>query len=438
MDEQVRQRQCQRQYEAWCWDPGPYSVFICRWDQLPPELHDYIYDILDIIADKHAASVLSLISRVWSRHFRPRLFARLSLWDEEDFRMLYGILRSPLSAWLAEHVATLSFRMNDFPSRPVWTALLRLLPACRCVLHTPDHPSGLVSHSASLKSSLRSITSLDLRHCHFPSFRTLLRVLADITYLETVRLYDVTWSGDAPMAAEAASNICSGSFNHAREVQQVNCTSNLAVAAWILAAASTRYSFARRRTAGPVVPAETWVVIKLIQMFLPSEDTIRYARFDVIEATQDTYKFAGSLSIKRWNVANILCQVVKSAPFDGSDGTWSVHRIALADGIDSGRSRPYLQSRDLSIVSSFLPTHPQLELQILCGGGFSVEEFRTLSEKVMEAVNSHPAVSTKHNSKLPDGRFLEPTLFDVTQRDLEEAREALEGVGSNTELFAPC
>lgn len=268
------------------WDPGPYSEFICCWELLPPELHDYIYDILALIADKRAASVLSSVSKVWCRCFRPRLFAGLSLWDEDDSRMLYSILQSPLSAWLAEHVSTLSFRMNHFPSRPLWIALLRLLPACRCVLHTPDFPSGLISHSAGMKSSLRDLTSLDLRYCHFPSFRTLLRVLADITYLEAVRLFDVTWSGDAPVAVEAANNICSGSFSRVREVQQVNCTSNLAVPAWILAAASTQHSFTRRRTAGPAVPAETWAVIELIQMFLPSDDTIKYARFDVIEATQ--------------------------------------------------------------------------------------------------------------------------------------------------------
>ncbi|EKM48466.1 uncharacterized protein PHACADRAFT_266342 [Phanerochaete carnosa HHB-10118-sp] len=115
---------------------------------------------------------------------RPRLFTQLRLITEGDDRTLYGIVRSPLSAWLAEHIAVLHFFKIGPRGYPLWTALLRLLPACRDISHRfgvePIRVS--LSHSAGLKSSLRSITSLTLRNCNFPSLQILLRILADITY----------------------------------------------------------------------------------------------------------------------------------------------------------------------------------------------------------------------------------------------------------------
>ncbi|EKM48041.1 uncharacterized protein PHACADRAFT_266573, partial [Phanerochaete carnosa HHB-10118-sp] len=210
-------------------------------------------------------------SHTWSRRFRPRLFAQLELKTEGDDRTLYGIVRSPLSAWLAEHIAVLRFSRIGPRGYPLWTALLRLLPACRNISHDfgGKPVRMLLSHSPGLKSSLQSITSLSLYNCTFPSFRTLLRILADITYLKNVYF------------TEAASNVCTGAFSHVCSVQMWSCTNNMAVPAWILAAASTRHSFTRRRAVGP----ETWAIIDLIQTFFKDDGKLGHSKFYIEEAT---------------------------------------------------------------------------------------------------------------------------------------------------------
>ncbi|EKM58655.1 uncharacterized protein PHACADRAFT_78440, partial [Phanerochaete carnosa HHB-10118-sp] len=262
-----------------------FSAFVRCWEQLPPELHEYIQGCLDISNDKAGASALSLVSEAWCRQFRPHLFAVLKLNSEQECRTLYGIVQSLLSAWLAAHITTLICDVSSLPEFPLWMVLVRLLPACRTVWHRTLNPSGPVSHSAALKSSLRNTTSLILSGCHFLSFRILLRILADVTCSEAVSLNNVTWSGSPPTTVDAASSICSGTFSHVRKVGLSNCTNNAAVPAWLLAAASTRHSFTLRRITGPAVPAETWAIIELIQAFLPKNITIEYSQFSVEEAT---------------------------------------------------------------------------------------------------------------------------------------------------------
>lgn len=145
-------------------------------------------------------------------------------------------------------------------------------------------PVRRVSHSAALKSSLHNTTPLRLCYCHLPSSRHLLRVLADITYLEDIDFIIVTWLGDTITTVDAASNLCNGVFSYVRNNRLRDCTNNMVVPAWILAAASTRHSFTRRRTIGPIVPAETWVIIELMRTFL-QESIIAQSQFRVKEAT---------------------------------------------------------------------------------------------------------------------------------------------------------
>lgn len=204
--------------------------------------------------------------------------------SKEDCSILYRIVRSPLSAWLAEHITELRFNHDHLPGYSLWTALVRILPACRDVQHRFDAGPGRMSHSAALKSSLQSITFLLLDNCTFPSFRILLRILADITRLEAITFRNIQWSDDRLLTADAARNTCTGAFSRVRSVKMETCTNNLAVPAWILAATSTRHSFTRRQAAGPAVPAETWTIIEFIQTFL-GESTIQSSRFDVKEAT---------------------------------------------------------------------------------------------------------------------------------------------------------
>ncbi|EKM60400.1 uncharacterized protein PHACADRAFT_189534 [Phanerochaete carnosa HHB-10118-sp] len=441
---------------AWCEDPKPFHQFIRHWERLPTELHDYVYDLLASAERKVDLSTLSLVSRAWCRHFRPHLFTRLTLQSEEDCRMLYNVVRSPLSAWLVEHITKLLFYRISPPSYPLCTALLRLLPACRHTLHSFSFKSDRVSlsHNAALKSSLRSITSLTLWDCRFPSFRILLRILGDITYLEKVDFLKVEWSDDR---LTTASNICTGAFSYIRTVKINLCTNNLAVPAWILAATSTRHSFTRRRTAGPAVSAEMWAIIELIQTFL-SDSASYNSGFDVKEATtgelnrslhqiivltecsQDTYRFVGSLAMRSLEgaTAYISVQVIKSAPPAGGNETWSVCQIVLADSTRH-RSKPhsYLLSRDWSKISSLLPEFLQLQqLQVLCGENYPEEDFRALSDKVVGGMNNRtrPLVMLQHDPGLPDGRYLQPALFDLTEKDVEAGQDQVMRAGKRSYL----
>ncbi|EKM61710.1 uncharacterized protein PHACADRAFT_84292, partial [Phanerochaete carnosa HHB-10118-sp] len=254
--------------------------FLRCWMRLPTELHDYIYDFLTSPGRKADFLTLSLVSQTWCRYFRPRLFARLILKSEKDCRMLCGMVRSPLSSWLAEHIIELRFHYIIPPGYPLRTALVRFLPACRHIRHDfHDKPARvLLSHNAALKSSLRSITSLTLINCDFSSFRIVLHVLGDITYLEKVAFWKIKWLDDRLTTADTVSDVCAGAFSHVRSVEMDFCTNNVAVPAWILAAASTQHSFTRS-----AVPAQMWTTIKLFQKFLG--DSTYNSRFDVKEAT---------------------------------------------------------------------------------------------------------------------------------------------------------
>ncbi|EKM48562.1 uncharacterized protein PHACADRAFT_202660 [Phanerochaete carnosa HHB-10118-sp] len=286
------------------------------------------------------------------------------------------MVRSPLSAWLAEHIIELRFHYIIPLGYPLRTALVRFLPACRHIRHDfHDKPTCmLLSHNAALKSSLWSITSLTLINCNFPSFRIVLRVLGDITYLEKVAFWKIKWSNDQLTTADTVSDVCTGAFSHIRSVEMDFCTNNMAVPAWILAAASTQHSFTRRRTPEPTAPAQTWAIIKLFQRFLG--DSMYNSWFDVKEAT------AGS------DTAYISVQVVKSAPAANNNQAWSVRQIVLAYGPHKN-SHAYFYSRDWSMIASLLLAFSQLQqFQVLCGRNCSEKDFRLLSDKIAGAVNN--------------------------------------------------
>lgn len=367
--------------------------------------------------------------------------------SEQDCRVLYRLLRSPLSAWLADHITELRFSHYRPPNYPLWATLVRLCPACRNVYRYFKNDPGRISHDAALKSSLRDITSLTLFLCSFPSFRIVLRILGDITCLKTVDFRNVKWPDGRLATPDAADNVGTGSFSHIRSIEMQLCTNNTVVPAWILAAASTRHSFTRRRTVGPVVPTETWAIIELIQMF-SGNGIIQYAQFDVREATlggldssrrqtfvltrytQDTCRFIGSLSPKRFQtlgVAHLSVQVAISPPSANGDEAWSVRRIILADSAEpDDELHLHLYSRDWPAIVSVLRAFPLLQgFQVLYGGARSKDDFCALSGMIAGAVNgrAHPPVTLQHGPDMPDGRFLQPALFDLTDKELEVARE---------------
>ncbi|EKM49208.1 uncharacterized protein PHACADRAFT_265744 [Phanerochaete carnosa HHB-10118-sp] len=195
------------------------------------------------------------------------------------------------------------------------------------------------------------------------------------------------------------------------------------LSAWALAAAGTQHLFTRRQPTGPAIPVETWAVIEFIQTFL-GDDTIRFSQFSVEEATQDTYRFAGSLSagLLCSHIAHISVQIVKSILPSGGDEAWAVRRIVLTDSV-ADLSIHYLRSRSWSsLPSNFLLALPLLQqLLIICGKSCSEAEFYALCDKVTRAVKNHPAVALQHNPDMPDGRFLQPALFGLGEEDLEWA-----------------
>ncbi|EKM57061.1 uncharacterized protein PHACADRAFT_254592 [Phanerochaete carnosa HHB-10118-sp] len=110
----------------------------------------------------------------------------------------------------------------------------------------------------------------------------------------------------------------------------------------------------------------------------------------------------------------IWVKVIRCTPSDGGHETWSVRYITLTDEqTDSGLC---LLSLDWSIIASLLPLFPQLQqLQILCASNYTKNSFHILRDRVRQAVNNHPVVRLNYNPGLPDGRFLEPKLFNLSE-----------------------
>ncbi|EKM58656.1 uncharacterized protein PHACADRAFT_72971, partial [Phanerochaete carnosa HHB-10118-sp] len=370
------------------------------WERLPPEMHDYIWSFVESSNNKAEVSRLSLVSRAHSRRFRPRLFASPVLRSEEDCHTLYSIVRSPLSAWLAEHVTTLRFHSTCFPNPPFWMTLVRFLPACWTIdklNHDPLIPPGRISRTAALKSSLKNITCLKLLHCDFPSFRILLRVLGDIIHLESIDFKHVTWKADPLLIIDTVNNVTNGAFSHVNSIQMRSCTDNVAVPAWIFAAISTHHSFSRRQAA-PIAPGETLSLIKFMQNFL-GDDMIENSTFDAKDTDAgdsfiDVYTFVGYLSgskavegsdtVTRMRV-RLWVQLARSTSPGGDDESWSIHHIFITDSQTTdnyngnGLYTDYLDSRNWSILPSLLTALPRLQpLEILCQGDRSETNFRAL------------------------------------------------------------
>ena len=92
------------------------------------------------------------------------------------------MLRSSLSAWLAEHIISLTVDYDRSLDHPLWAALVRVVPACHNVSHSfIGDKAGRISYNAALKGSRRNITFLELCQCSFLSVRIALRMLADIS-----------------------------------------------------------------------------------------------------------------------------------------------------------------------------------------------------------------------------------------------------------------
>ncbi|GJE89882.1 homeobox domain-containing protein [Phanerochaete sordida] len=416
-------------YADWCNNPGQFAVFAYAWQKLPRELQDYILELLSSpFMDKGGPSKLSLVSRDWSLRFRPLLFTQLELRTPDDVRQLDAILRSPLSGWLKDHVAELTFYSHSFFA-PLALALLALLPERRTIHIDSDDTTGPpFLYAARLKQSLRCMTKLKLSNFKLHSFHGLFRVIGSVTTLEVLHLTRVTWPNDPFMARGPGP----GAFPNIRTVHMLSCTDNLSLPALIYSATSTQYSSSRPRQE---IPAETRAVVEILHGFL-QDSRIQSTKFQTVQTTPDSYTFVGSLRTTSTSttpcpldfvLAEIAMQTVKHVSLEDGGAKWLVREMALAEGLEAFvvRRTSYMYTRQWGYLTTTLPVLRHIKhFHILCGPRHAPEGFASLKYRIANGTLDHPSVTIRHDDLLPDARFMEPALFG-----LAELNEVHEGEG---------
>lgn len=169
------------------------------WIKLPPELEHMVFRqvVNQLTSERYAymrhVSKLSLSSRAWSQIFRPLVFKEIHFMSDSDseawagLRQLYSILNSSTSQSLPDQVHTIVCRPSTAIHDPIFAALLRRLRGLRELsLYSPtggitDQPVPLLWRQHV--RSLRSLQSLYMVHCYFPTFSGLLRLLGGLPSL---------------------------------------------------------------------------------------------------------------------------------------------------------------------------------------------------------------------------------------------------------------
>lgn len=218
---------------------------------------------------KAIISKLSLVCRAWCRQFRPLLFANLVLYNAHDFNFLHALRQSPLSGWLLEHISLVDHSsIPRFYSAPIWLATLRLFPS---LYHISRNTAVEIIHSTRPSDTaeyrrlrgLRSLHSLALSDCRFPSFSALIRTFGSMPHLQKIELDTVRW----PRVIHTAYNplICDASFANICHIRARNCTDNVAISAVIFTAASTHHPYVRRPTnQGAQISSEVSAIFSLL------------------------------------------------------------------------------------------------------------------------------------------------------------------------------
>lgn len=182
------------------WD----SALICS--LLPGELWDIVLEHLlhlDPISahtqhNETLLSVLCLLSRSWSRKWRPLLFRSLRLKSYADILFLHRILCSRLSGWLSTYIEHVEVSLeNVVSSAGASTMLFSRLPSLKTLIYTFSDRSVTTEtmhfrHSFPLTlrlgaANLRSLTTLKLSNRVFTSITTFLSYISVLPSLS--RLY---------------------------------------------------------------------------------------------------------------------------------------------------------------------------------------------------------------------------------------------------------
>ena len=176
--------------------------------EIPEELFEYIVWQIpkDLFSgDKQHLAALGSVCRYWARICRQNLFDTLTLRTPDDAKRFYEVISAPTLPGL-DPISTITQELEiavENMDEPWLHLVFFLLPKLQKVNLCDVRPqrSGekwpwRTLHPflpRSIPSSLMPIQNLSLDHVHFPSRRTLLRLLSTIPLLESLEVLSPTY-----------------------------------------------------------------------------------------------------------------------------------------------------------------------------------------------------------------------------------------------------
>ena len=447
------------------------------WTKLPEEVERMIFrEIVDQLTlddycssppndrrrSKQKISSLCLMSRAWCRTIRPHIFKHLRLTSDFDsevgFWELYSILNNPTSKWLTDHIHTIECRLSVALREPIFAAMLRHVRGLRELRFDSRYcPTGqaLPLSWRQHAHSLRSLQSLHLSNCYFPTYSGLLRFLASLPSLQVVVLDYPRWGSERPL--QWKPHICNSTFQQIQSITMRNARSHstTSVPFWIFATASTRFQHSRRQqsrvdvsipTPSPqldimkfaallvnldAAPERTWYEYVFQKEYSREGADSKFSRYRIQVLTRyivDAYGFSLACDSSNSSGQRGLIYVVKletrpstivSHGPRNQTQTWAVHRITFEDVFERW-GRPYTISksnhtRSRNIVADLLPAFPSLHvLEFKCGYPFLIEYRLQLLNAVREVLLDLPSWRLKDERTLEGGDFLK---LEIVRQD---------------------
>lgn len=226
-------------------------------------------------------SRLSMTCRQWSRVLRPLVFVTLGLHTQADVAFLFLLLTSPISSWLAEHIAYIELILDDEARGQIQVSSW----LCRCLHESMPgiktlYFKGRVSASNKIpvfpwreRIFLRGflgVVNIHIEKLRFPSLASLLRLISDMPNLETI------WCQETQWGSEQYSGGMSQLWKYpttlgSRLIVAQNCLDNRALA-WLYAEASTRREAPRSRRRAHPMPVARAIMEIINTLFDGSHD----------------------------------------------------------------------------------------------------------------------------------------------------------------------
>lgn len=205
---------------------------------------------------KRQLSWLSFTTKRWARCCRPYLFERLVLKSPDDVLFLYHLLCSPLSGWLAPHIAAIQLELStDKASQVVCSRFITsIIPTLQELTYTytasyKETPCHFNSLSVLLRASrcAQHLRQFSLENYQFTSFPVLLRLLISMQKLESLTLRRITWTTPVDAVSDEHPTACQGAFRHLRNLRVESCT-QLWPFTWVFGAAGCMYQYEWHRS----------------------------------------------------------------------------------------------------------------------------------------------------------------------------------------------